>query len=65
MGLINLKFSLPISVYLSLTLKKPSKTVADDSFLINFSEKIRLDISSESSALQMLHMKCQTFFSVK
>ena len=50
-----------------LTLKEPSKTVADDnihfSFFFNyFSEKARLDISCELSARQTIHMKCQTLF---
>ena len=30
-----------------------------------FSEKIRLVISCESSAKQMIHMKCQVLFSLK
>ena len=30
-----------------------------------FSEKIRFDISCESSARQMIHMKCQALFSLK
>ena len=30
-----------------------------------FSEKISLDISYESSAWQMIHMKCQDLFSLK
>ena len=30
-----------------------------------FSEKIRLDVSYESSAVQTIHMKCQALFSLK
>ena len=43
-----------------LTLKAPIMTAADDIhnyFFIVFSEKIRLDVSSESSARQRIHMK--------
>ena len=43
-------------------------TAADDIhtyFFIVFSEKIRLDISSESSARQRSHMKNQALFSSK
>ena len=43
-------------------------TVADDIhkyFFIFFSEKIRLDVSSESSARQRIHMKNQALFSSK
>ena len=39
---------------------------ADDSLkYFHFSEKIRLDISCELSAEQMIHMKCQVLFSLK
>ena len=50
-----------------LTLKKPSKIVADDILMYSFyiSEKIYLDISCESSAWQTNHMKCQDLFSFK
>ena len=51
-----------------LTLKTPIKTAADDShiyFFIVFSEKIRLDVSSESSARQRFRMKNQALFSSK
>ena len=43
-------------------------TTADDTLkycFVLFSEKISLDILCESSALQMIHMKCQVFFSLK
>ena len=51
-----------------LTLKAPVTTVADDIhkyFFIVFSEKIRLDVSNESSARQRIHMKNQALFSSK
>ena len=51
-----------------LTLKAPITTAADDIhkyFFIVFSEKIRLDVSSESSARQRIHMKNQALFSSK
>ena len=54
-----------------LTLKAPITTAADDIhkyFFIGFhwfSEKIRLDVSSESSARQRIHMKNQALFSSK
>ena len=39
--------------------------MADDVLiLLNISGKIRLDISSESSAEQTIHMKCQVLFSL-
>ena len=50
------------------TLKGPITTAADDihkSFFIVFSEKIRLDVSRESSARQRIHMKNQALFSLK
>ena len=53
---------------LKLTLKAPNTTAADDIhkyFFILFSEKIRLDVSSESSAGQRIHMKNQALFSWK
>ena len=34
-------------------------------FLFRFSDKTSLDISCESSAWQMIHMKCQDLFSLK
>ena len=51
-----------------LTLKAPITTAADDIhkyFFHCFSEKIRLDVSSESFARQRIHMKNQTLFSSK
>ena len=51
-----------------LTLKAPITTAADDIheyFFHCFSEKIRLDVSSESSARQRIHMKNQALFSSK
>ena len=48
----------------ALTLKAPITTVADDIhiFFHCFSEKIRLDVSSESSARQRIHMKIKSYF---
>ena len=51
-----------------LTIKVKSKIAVDD--ILNyfwgyFSKKIKLDISCESSARQMIHMKCQVLFSLK
>ena len=51
-----------------LTLKAPITTAADDIhkyFFIVFSEKIRLDVSSESSARQRIHMKNHALLSSK
>ena len=51
-----------------LTLKAPVTTDADDSHkcvFVVFSEKIRFDVSSESSARQRIHMKNQALFSSK
>ena len=51
-----------------LTLKAPITTAADDIhkyFFHCFSEKTRLDVSSESSAGQRIHMKNQALFSSK
>ena len=50
-----------------LTLKAPITTAADDihKFFHCFSEKIRFDVSSESSARQRIHMKNQALFSSK
>ena len=48
------------------TLKATIMTAADDIhkyFFIVFSEKIRLDVSSESSARQRIHLKHQALFS--
>ena len=44
---------------MGLTLKAPSTTAADD--IHKYSEKIRLDVSSESSARQRIHIKNQAF----
>ena len=52
----------------SLTLKAPITTAADNIhniFSFFFSEKIRHDVSSESSARQRIHMKLQVLFSLK
>ena len=48
-------------------LKALSKIVADNilNFHYYFSERIRLGISCESSASQVIHMKCQALFSQK
>ena len=51
-----------------LTLEAPITTAADDIhkyFLNIFSDKIRLDALSESSARQRIHMKNQALFSSK
>ena len=51
-----------------VTFKAPITTAADDIhkyFFIVFLEKIRLDISCESSARQRIHMKNQVLFSSK
>ena len=51
-----------------LTLKAPITTAAEDIykyFLNCFSEKIRLDVLSESSARQRIHMKNQALLSSK
>ena len=53
---------------LSSTHKAPITTAADNIhkyFFIVFSEKIRCDFSSESSARQRIHMKNQALFSSK
>ena len=56
-----------IQTFQCLTLKAPITTAADDihNFFHCFSEKIRLDVSSESSARQSIHMKNQVLFSSK
>ena len=49
---------------ITLTLKVPITTAADNIykyFFIFFSEKIRFDISCESSARQKIHVKHQAF----
>ena len=51
-----------------LTLKVPITTAANDihkHFFNCFSEKIRLDVSSESSARRRIHLKNQALFSSK
>ena len=51
-----------------LTLKASITTAADNihkCVFHCFSEKIRLDVSSESSARQRIHQKNQAFFSLK
>ena len=51
-----------------LTLKATITTAADDihkKIFHSFSEKIRLDVSNESSARQRIHMKNQALFSSK
>ena len=50
---------------LDLTLKVPITTAADDIheyFFSVFLEKIRLDVSSESSARQRIHLKIKPYF---
>ena len=52
----------------TLTLKAPITTAADGIhkyFFIVFSEKIRLDVSSESAARQRIHLKHQALFPLK
>ena len=51
----------------SLTLNAPSKICRrrHSKLFFYFSEKTSLDISCESSAWQMIHMKCQDLFSLK
>ena len=58
----------PTGTLKDLTRKAPIMTAADDSheiFFHCFSEKMRLDVSSESSARQRIHMKNQAVFSSK
>ena len=47
--------------------KAPNKIAADDILMFYFylSKKIKLDVSSESSAEQMIHLKHQVLFSQK
>ena len=53
-------------VLILITLKEPSTTAADDTYLfLYFSKKIWLDVSSESSARQRIRMKYQVLFSLK
>ena len=54
--------------WFDLTIKAPITTAADNihKFYFHcFSEKIRLDVSSESSARQRIHVKNQVLFSSK
>ena len=48
----------------SLTLKAPITTAADDihKYFYCFSEKISLDVSSESSARQRIHLNIKPYF---
>ena len=48
-----------------LTFKMLSKTVTDDISIFHFSHKIRQDVSCESSASQMILLKCQVLYSLK
>ena len=55
-------------MFVILTRKAPIMTAADDIhkyFFHCFSEKIRLDVSSESSDWQRIHVKNQALFSLK
>ena len=58
-------------IILYLTLKAPITTAADNIhtyflfFIFFFPEKIRLDVLSESSVRQRIHMKNQALFSPK
>ena len=51
----------------TLTLKAPIRKAADDihKYFFIISEKIRLDVSNESSARQRIHIKNQELFSSK
>ena len=54
--------------YPALTLKAAQSQMQQTTFINTFhcfSEKIRLDVSSESSARQRIHMKYQALFSSK
>ena len=49
-----------------LTLKGPITTAVDNILnYFNFSKKTSFDILCESSAWQMIHIKCQDLFSLK
>ena len=57
-----------VPIFRISTLKAPIMTAADDIhkyFFIVFHREIRLDVSSESSARQRIHMKNQALFSLK
>ena len=63
-----LKFDCTWTFCYSVTLKAPIMTAADNIHKYVFfvySEKIRLDVSSESSARQRIHMNNQALFSSK
>ena len=66
---LNVKhFELLSLSFLPLILIAPITTAADDIhkyFFHSFSEKIRLDVSSVSSATQRIHMKNQALFTSK
>ena len=52
--------------FAKLTLKAPVTTAADDIHKFHcFSEKIKVDVASESSARQRIHMENQALFSSK
>ena len=60
--------NLVLLLIICLTFKAPITTAADDihKYFFNvFSVKIRLDVSSESSARQRIHLKHQGLFSLK
>ena len=54
-------------MFLPLTLKAPITTAVDDihKYFSFFFRKIRLNVSSESSARQRIHLKNQALFSLK
>ena len=65
---VMLEFYISLNILGVLTLKAPITTAAHDIhkyFFIVFQKKIRLDVSSESSAKQWIHMKNQALFSLK
>ena len=53
-------YKLTFTYTVHLTLEAPITTAAV--FFHRFSEKIRLDVSSESSARQRIHMKIKSYF---
>ena len=53
---------------IALTLIAVVQTAADDLLkyiILFFREKLKLDISCESFARQMIHIKCEALFSLK
>ena len=67
MSTVKERISFPKKEVLLLTLKAAIKIVADDIqknffIVVFFPEKIRIDISCESSARQRIHIKHQTLF---